>query len=100
MAEFIATIIFFISLLGIALILYFKLPVLRTLPKSSLKKNKIVLCAEDKLKRATSFLSDGIWLHKFLSWLKCRVIEIETWIDDVLRDIRSKAKEQKLNGKK
>ena len=100
MAELIATIIFFISLFGIVVILYFKLPVLSTLPKSSLKKSKIVLGAEDRFKKATSFLYNGILLHKFLSWLKCRVIKIETLIDDVLHGLRKKAKEQKLNGKK
>lgn len=103
MIEFIAAIIFLISLLGIAVILYFKLPVLATLPKnrgSGIRKTKIASVAENKIKDFLAFFSDGMILHKFLSWTKCKIIKTETWIDDVLHGIRKKAKEQKLNGKK
>lgn len=100
MLELIATVIFLVSLLGIGLILYFKLPVLSTLPKAGVRRSKIISGVEDKFKKSISFFSDGILLHKFLSWLKCRVIKIETLIDSALHGIRTKAKEEKLKDKK
>lgn len=103
MVESIAIIIFLVSLLGIALVLFFKAPTVITLPKDSIsdiKRSKIVSGAENRIRKVTSLFSDRIVLHKFLSWAKCRVIKIETWIDEMLHGIRKKAKEDKLNGKR
>lgn len=103
MFELTATIIFFASLLGIGLIIYFKLPVLVTMPKngdSGIRKNKLFSSAENKVKHLYSLVSDGIILHKFLSWSKCQILKAESWIDGLLHGIRKKAKEKKLNGKK
>lgn len=95
--------IFIFSLGGAIIILIRKAPVVSTMPKngtSGIKKHKIVSSTEDKIKQFISLFSDGIILHKFLSWAKCKVIKMETWLDGILSGIRKKAKENKLNGKK
>jgi len=101
--ELIFLIVFISSIGGAILILIKKAPILSTMPKngsSGIKKHKIVLIAEGRIKSFLAFFSDGIILHKFLSWTKCRVIKFETWIDEVLHGIRNKAKQNKLNKKK
>lgn len=103
MAELIIAIIFIVSLCGAIFMAARKMPVLNTLPKNGstgFRNNKLVSKAENKLKKINSFFSNGIILHKFLSWLKCRIIKAETLVDSVLHGIRKKAKEDKINGKK
>jgi len=103
MIEFIVLIIFLLSVVGILIIIFRKLPVLITLPKNGrpgLKKSKIIQATENKIKNFSPFFTDGKFLHKFFSCLKCQILRIEYWIDSVLHGIRKKAKEDKLNKKK
>lgn len=103
MIGLIFSIIFIISLTGVVFILTRKMPILSTLPKNGsagFKNNKLISGVEDKLKKIESFFSDGIVLHKFLSWLKCKIIKAETWVDSILHGIRKKAKENRLNRKR
>ncbi|MFH1967776.1 MAG: hypothetical protein ABIJ84_00100 [bacterium] len=103
MIELFFLIVFILSLGGALFILARKAPALVALSKNGrtgLRKHKLISEAESKINKLLSFFSDGVLLHKFLSWSKCRVIKIETWIDSILHGIRKKAKEDKLNGKK
>lgn len=96
MFKLIATIIFTGSLIGIAFILYKKIPALIKLPQntvSAFKKGVIVLKIEDKIKDFSSLFSKQIILHKILSFVKCLTLKIETQIDNLLHRIREKAQE-------
>lgn len=99
----IALAIFVISLGGILFFLIKKASVLRALPKNSkrvFKSIKLVSVIDSKVQNLLAFFFDGVLLHKFLSWAKCRIIQIETWIDALLHGLRKKNKENKLNKKK
>ena|SRR3989344_6301099 len=103
MTELIFSIIFIISFGGALWILARKVPVLATLPKNrrtGLKKSRVVLSAESRLKGLWLPFSDGRVLHKALSWLKCYILKAESLIDSLLHGLRKKAKEDKLNKKK
>ena len=103
MFELIAIIILLISLIGVALILYFKASVLATLPKNGstgIREHKIIASVEGKISQIASFFSDGKILHKFLSRSKCKIMKVESLIDGLLHGIRKKAKEKKLARKK
>jgi hypothetical protein len=98
MIELIVSIIFIISLGGILYISYKKIPVLTTLPQNGnigLKEHKIVSNILTKIRKFYSFFEKQIWLHKFLSWIKCLIMKVEVEIDHLLHDLRKKSQEKK-----
>ncbi len=98
MFDLIISIIFIASVIGALIIVFKKIPVLSTLPKNGstgLKRIKAIQSIENKIKDYLLFFTDGKLLHVFLSWLKCQILKIETWIDELLHGIRKKAKTQK-----
>ncbi|MDP3882855.1 MAG: hypothetical protein Q8Q48_02250 [Candidatus Staskawiczbacteria bacterium] len=101
--ESIIIAIFIGSFGGALIIIARKAPALSTMPKNGttgIEKYKFFSDAESKTKEFFAIFTDGILLHKFLSWSKCRTIKMETWIDGMLHGLRKKAKENKLNKKK
>jgi hypothetical protein len=95
--------IFVVSLGGLGIMLARKAPVLSTLPKNGttgIEKYGFFNKTEGKVKEFFRFLNDGIVLHRLLSWMKCKAIKMEAWIDSMLSGMRKKAKEKKLNNKK
>ncbi|KKQ23651.1 MAG: hypothetical protein A3G45_00950 [Candidatus Staskawiczbacteria bacterium RIFCSPLOWO2_12_FULL_37_15] len=96
MLELIFFVIFIISFGGVLLILARKIPVLSTLPRngaSGIKKHRIILDAEDKIKDILVSFKKQILLHKFLSWVKCMTLKAEVEIDHILHSIRRKAQQ-------
>lgn len=105
MVEFIALIIFVLSLGGVLFILARKIPVLNTLPQNGdigIKKHQIILDVENKIKEILISLEKQVFLHKLLSWIKVMTLRVETKIDSLLHKIRKKAQkvDKELNGKK
>jgi hypothetical protein len=98
--ESIIVAIFICSFAGVVLMIARKVPKLSTLPKNGttgIEKYRFFMHAEGKAKSFLAFFSEGIFLHKILSWTKCRVIKTETLIDGMLSKMRKKAKDKKLN---
>ena len=96
MVEIIALIIFILSFGGVLFILVSKAPVLAKLPQngaSTFEKGKIVLKTEEKIKNFYNLFKKQILLHRFLSWVKCLTLKIETKIDTLLHKIRKKAQQ-------
>jgi hypothetical protein len=92
--ESIILAIFVCSFGGAVLILAKKLPILNTLPHdetTGIKKHRIILDAENKIKNFLLAIKKQIYFHKFLSWAKCMIMRIEVKIDHLLHGIRSKA---------
>lgn len=88
--------IFIISLGGILFILIRKIPVLVKLPQNGstgFKENQLVSSIEQKLQKIFIFFGKQIFLHKFLSWVKCLTIKVEVKIDHILHSIRKKAQQ-------
>jgi len=98
MLELIIFIIFILSLGGVLFISYRKFSVLTALPKNGnigLRNYKIISKLENKIKKIFLAFEKQIWLHKFLSWIKCLILKIEVRIDHLLHNIRKKAQEKK-----
>ncbi len=95
MVELIAFIIFIFSVIAIFFVLLKKTPALTSLPKNGhhgIKKHKIILSIENKIKTAHfNLFKNQMWLHKFLSWIKIWILKIEDKIDQLLSGIRKKA---------
>jgi hypothetical protein len=106
MVQLIALVIFLISILGISVILYKKIPVLVQLPQNGyngLKKPKFISAIERKIKEHHfNFFEKQMLLHKFLSKLRVFILKIEKRIDLLLCSIREKAQEldKKIKDKK
>lgn len=101
MLELIVLVIFLVSLLGIVAVLFFKIPALVCLPengKSDIRKNRIVVDAEKKLRSTLASFKKQTSLHKILSVAKIVILKIEVKIDKLLYTIRVKA--QQKNNKK
>jgi len=98
MLEIIFLTIFILSLGGILFIFYKKTPVLITLSKNAgtgFKNYKIISHIENKIKKVFLVFEKQIWLHKFLSLVKCMILKVEVKIDHLLHNIRKKAQEKK-----
>jgi hypothetical protein len=96
MVELIFSIIFVISFGGAILILARKIPVLNTMPHNGttgIKKHRIILDIENKIKDFLLAIEKQIFLHKLLSWVKVLTLKIETRVDHSLHKIRKKAQE-------
>lgn len=97
MLQLIVSVIFLISISGIAFILFKKAPVLAKLPQhgsSGFKKHGFVLQIEKKIKDAHFRLFEKqMLLHKILSLVKVWTLKIETRVDTLLHGIRKKAQE-------
>ena len=105
MVELIILIIFILSLGGAILILVRKIPALSALPHNGttgIKKYRIILNTENKIKDILVFFEKQIFLHKLLSWVKVMTLKIETKVDTLLHNIRRKAQQvdKKINDKK
>ena len=97
MIDSIILIIFVLSFGGVLLILVRKIPVLNSLPQnggSGIKNHQIVLNVENKIKEVSVLFEKQIFLHKFLSWVKCTTLKIETKVDALLHNIRRKAQQK------
>lgn len=100
--ELVTIIIFAVSILGIAFILFRKLPVLVALPQNGttgIRKHRIILDVENKIKDILLFFKKQIFFHKFLSWVKIMTLKVETRVDHLLHRIRKKAQkiDQEVN---
>ena len=98
--ESIILIIFIVSFGGVLLILIRKMPVLNSLPQNGtagIRKHQIILDTENKIKEILIYFEKQIFLHKFLSWVKCMTLKVETRIDALLHKIRKKAQEVDKN---
>jgi hypothetical protein len=96
MIELIILIIFICSLGGVLFILARKMPALNSLPQHGslgIKKSKIVLSIENRVKEVFVYFEKQIFLHKFLSWAKVMTMKIETRVDVLLHKIRKKAQQ-------
>lgn len=102
MAGIFATIVFFGSLLGLAAILFRKIPLLVELPETPKKFSfkKAILEFKTKIKTLNPFkdFSSEIFLQKILSRIRIFVLRIENKIASSLqklreRSLRKKAKE-------
>ncbi len=97
MIEIIASIIFIVSMTGVAVILYKKVPVLVELPQNGhhgLKKPEFIVNLEKKIKKHHfHFFEKQMFLHHLLSKTRIFVLKAESKIDHLLQDIRKKAQE-------
>src|SRR3989344_9475845 len=97
MVELIATIILLGSLAGLFFVLYRKLPTLAKQPPNGhhgIKKHEAIVKLEKKLKDwHVDLFHKQIFLHKLLSWVKVKTLQVETRIDRLLHGIRKKAQE-------
>jgi hypothetical protein len=105
MFEFIASIIFVVSLGAVLAIVLRKIPVLVTLPQNGstgIKKHSLILDAEQKFEEWFLAFRKMVWLHKVLSWVKVMTLKIEVWVDHLLHGIRKKAQniDKEINEKK
>lgn len=94
--ESVVLIIFVASLGGIIILLSRKIPILNSLSQNGttgIKKHPFVSGIEDKIKSFFLFFKNQIIFHRFLSWLKCRILKIECGIDNKLQKIRKKAQQ-------
>jgi len=103
--QLIALIIFILSLGGALFILVRKMPVLNSLPQNGttgIRKHRIILDVENRIKEILIFFEKQIYFHKFLSWVKVITLKIEIKVDILLRRIRKKAQQvdKKLEEKK
>lgn len=97
MLELIFLIIFSFSLIGVLVILARKMPVLASLPqngKTGIKKHRVIVEAENKVKGIFEFFEKQILLHKLLSWVKVMTLKIETKVDHRLHNIRKRAQKK------
>jgi len=94
MANLIAIVILIISVLGIVLIFYKKLPLLNEvqLVKKESKSKKFVKEIRKKVKENFSY--DDI-LQRFFSRIRIFVLKIERKVDIILQHLRKKTKEEK-----
>jgi hypothetical protein len=95
MFEIIFLIILILSLGGVAVILSKKVPVLHTLPhhgNTGIKKHRLVLNAQNRVKGISKYFEKQIFMHKFLSWVKVMTLKVERRVDELLHKIRQKNK--------
>ena len=97
MVQLIAFIIFLLSALVVAFMLFRKIPVLIELPKNGhhgIKKPELVANAENKVKDFYfHFFEKQILLQKILSFAKVSILKIENKIDILLHGVRKKNQE-------
>ncbi len=96
MMDLIFFVIFILSFGGVLFILARKIPALVTLPqngRTGIKKHRVILNAEEKIKEAFIYFEKQILLHRLLSWVKCLTLKTETKIDHLLHNIRKKAQQ-------
>jgi|GEM_PF-4040147 len=89
MAALIALIILFLSLIGIALILWKKIPLLAQMPEvqEGVQKENIF----DKIKKRTKFINyDKLIVLKTLSKVRVYILKAEKYIDNHLQKMRKK----------
>jgi len=100
MTELIATIILVSSLIGMAVILFRKIPVLVELPEISLQKEegKLFLRLKEKIKEISPFKSFSfeIFLQKLLSKIRILTLKIENKTANWLQKLRERAQKKKL----
>ena len=97
MLQLIIFLIFTVSVLGMAIILFMKIPALVQLPQhghSGIGKSRLVLHVGGKLKKFHfDFFYKQVFLHKVLSLVKVWILKLETKIDTLLHGIRKKAQQ-------
>ena len=97
MVQIIALLVFLVSLLAIASILYKKIPVLVELPQNGdhgIKKPEFLLKIEHMIReKHFHFFKKQMFLHKLLSKSKIFVLKIEKRIDILLHGIRKNVQE-------
>lgn len=97
MFQLIVFIIFLLSTLGVAFIIYKKIPVLVELPQNGhhgIKKPELILSVEERLKDFYfHFFKKQILWQKILSFTKVWVLKIENRIDILLHGARKKTQE-------
>ncbi len=101
--ESIVLAIFICSFGGLLLILIRKMPVLVELPQNGstgIRKHRVILNVEKKIKDVFLSFEKQILLHKFLSWVRCLIIKAEVQVDHLLRHIRKKAQQIDKDKKK
>ena len=94
--ELIFLIILVCGLAGALFILFRKMPMLNSLPQNGsigIRKHRIILDIEAKIKDVSLFFEKQIFLHKFLSWIKVATLKVETRVDVLLHKIRRKAQQ-------
>lgn len=99
MFNIIALIIFFISILGICIIIASKVPILATLPLQTNKKSKIVERLRERVKNNGTLkkISVEILLQKILSKIRILTLRAESQISHWLSRLRKKSVEKKNN---
>ncbi len=96
MIELFFLIILIVSFGGIVFIAQRHFSDLNSLPKNAthgIKKHRIILNIEDKLKDIFLIIEKQVYLHKFLSWLRSIILKLEVKIDYFLHNIRKKAQQ-------
>lgn len=90
MLNLIALIVFILSLIGIGIIVYRKIPLLKNIPKT-----KVVSCRWfEKI-----FFDINIFLQKILSKIKILTLKIENKISLILQKLREYSKKKKIEKK-
>lgn len=97
MFQLIVFIIFLISAIAVAGMLYRKIPALIELPQNGhhgIKKPEVVAHAENRIKDLYfHFFKKQMLLHKLLSFSKIWILRIENKIDVLLHGVRKKNQE-------
>lgn len=81
------------SIGGALIILVRKIPVLIALPHhgtTGLRKHRLVIDYQEKVKNILEAFEKQVFLHKLLSWVKIMTLRIEVKVDHLLHDIRRK----------
>ena len=88
MIELIIFVIFILSFAGLLFIFWRKMAVVNSLPSNGttgIRKHRIILNIENRIKNVFVFFEKQIFWHKFLSWIKVMTLKIETRVDHLLQ---------------
>ncbi len=104
MVELIAFIILILSIAGIIVILFRKVPTLASLPQNGsvgLKKPQVIVRVQKRIQDTHfHFFEKQMLLHKILSFVKIWTLKIEIRIDALLHRIRKNAQQLDKENKK
>ena len=97
MLELSATIILFISLIGMAIIIIRKIPILAELPIQEVKRPKVLKIIKEKIKinGKVKLFSGDILLQKMLSNIRILTLKTDSKTSDWLAKLRQKSIKKK-----
>lgn len=98
MVEIISIIIFFVSFLGLIIIIFQKLPILSILPEKTKQRESIIFRIKEKLKKINPFrnFSYEIFLQKILTKIRILSLKTDNKIFNWLQKLREDYKKKKM----